>query len=323
MGTDTLRVRVAHIARIARDIQSYELVPKEGSRLPGFDPGAHLDLHTPKGHIRQYSLCNDAQETHRYVIAVQREAQGRGGSIALHDSVREGDTLLVSPPRNTFPLLHARAYVLVAGGIGITPLLAMARVLQRTGAEYVLHYCARTREQTAFLEELTSPPFASRVRLHLDGGDPSKGLDVGQLLATRQPGTRLYCCGPLGLMQAMRAAVLRSGWPWEKAHFESFTAAGVNTALGLEDSEFEVAIRSTGTVLRVPKGQSLLNVLRRNGLKVPSDCEAGTCGTCLTRICDGVPDHRDSFFGGPEQARQDRMLVCVSRAKSRRLVLDL
>jgi vanillate O-demethylase ferredoxin subunit len=323
MGTDTLRVRVVHIERIARDIQSFELVPKEGSSLPGFEPGAHLDLHTPRGHIRQYSLCNDAQETHRYVIAVQREAKGRGGSIALHDSVREGDILLVSPPRNTFPLLHARAYVLVAGGIGITPLLAMARVLQRTGAQYELHYCARTPEQTAFLEELTTPPFATRVHLHFDGGDPSKGLDVGQLLATRRPGTRLYCCGPVGLMQAVRAAVLRHGWPWEKTHFESFTAAGVNTALGLEDSEFEVSIRSTGTVLRVPKGQSLLNVLRRNGLKVPSDCEAGTCGTCLTRLCDGVPDHRDSFFGGPEQAGQDRMLVCVSRAKSRRLVLDL
>jgi vanillate O-demethylase ferredoxin subunit len=241
----------------------------------------------------------------------------------LHDTVREGDPLLVSAPRNTFPLLHARAYVLVAGGIGITPLLAMARVLQRTDAEYTLHYCTRTPERTAFLEELSSPPFASRVHLHHDDGDPAKGLDVSQLLSRRQPGTRLYCCGPVGLMQAVRVAMLRHGWPWEKAHFESFTAAGVNTALGTEDSEFEVSIRSSGAVLRVPKGQSVLNVLRRNGLRVPSDCEAGSCGTCLTRVCDGVPDHRDSFFGGPEQAGQGRMLVCVSRARSRRLVLDL
>ena len=229
----------------------------------------------------------------------------------------------MSAPRNTFPLLHARSYVLVAGGIGITPLLAMARVLERAGAEYMLHYCTREPERTAFLQELTAPPFCSRVRIHHDEGDPARALDVGGLLATRRPGTRLYCCGPAGLMGAVRAAAARYGWPPEKVHFESFTAAGVNAALGLEDGEFEVAIRSTGAVLRVPRGQSVLNVLRRNGLRVPSACEAGSCGTCLTRVCEGVPDHRDSFFGGDRPAGQDRMLVCVSRARSRRLVLDL
>jgi vanillate O-demethylase ferredoxin subunit len=323
MSTKTLRVRVARITRMATEVLAYELVSQDGGALPPFEPGAHLDVHTSRGHVRQYSLCNDAQETHRYVIAVQREAQGRGGSIALHDTVREGDTLLVTAPRNTFPLLHARSYVLVAGGIGITPLLAMARVLQRTGAAYELHYCTRSPERTAFLEELSAPPFATHVHFHHDGGDPAKGLDVRALLARRQPGTRLYCCGPVGLMQAVRAAVLQHRWPPEKTHFESFTAAGVNTALGAEDSEFEVTIRSTGAVLQVPKGQSVLQVLRLNGLEVPSDCEAGSCGTCLTRVCDGEPEHRDSFFGGPEQAGQGRMLVCVSRARSRRLVLDL
>lgn len=323
MSTNTLRVRVACITRVATDIQAYELVSPDGGSLPAFEPGAHLDVHTPRGHVRQYSLCNDAQETHRYVIAVQREPQGRGGSIALHDTVRQGDTLLVTAPHNTFPLLHARAYMLVAGGIGITPLLAMARVLQRTGVAYELHYCTRSPERTAFLEELSAAPFAAHVHLHHDGGEPSKGLDVRALLARRQPGARLYCCGPVGLMQAVRAAVRQHGWPAEKAHFESFTAAGINTALGTEDSEFEVTIRSTGAVLQVPKGQSLLTVLRSHGLQVPSDCEAGTCGTCLTGVCGGEPEHRDSFFGGPEQAGPKRMLVCVSRARSRRLVLDL
>ena len=323
MGTDTLRVRVAHISRVARDIQSFELIPTEGLSLPGFEPGAHLNVHTPGGHVRQYSLCNDAQETHRYLIAVQKEPRGRGGSIALHDGVRTGDCLLVSLPRNTFPLQYARSYLLVAGGIGITPLLAMARVLQRTSADYTLHYCTRSPDRTAFLEELSAQPFASRVHLHHDGGEPSQGLDVGALLATRAPGARLYCCGPVGLMRAVRAAATLHGWPRDKVHFESFSAEGVNTVLAREDSEFEVAIRSTGAVFSVPKGQSVLNVLRRNGLKVPSECEAGNCGTCLTRICDGEPDHRDSFFAGPDPAGQKRMLVCVSRAKSRRLVLDL
>ena len=320
---DALRVRVTRITRVAHGISSFELVPWEGSSLPAFEPGAHLDVHTPRGHVRQYSLCNDARETHRYLIAVQRDPNGRGGSVALHDAVCEGDGLVVSRPRNTFPLLHARAYLLVAGGIGITPLLPMVRALQREGTPYTLHYCTRSPERTAFLEELSAPPFAQHLRLHHDQGDASRGIDVDALLETRQPGARLYCCGPAGLMGAVRKAALRHGWPGEKLHFESFTAQGVNTALGLENSEFEVAIRSTGVVLPVPNGQSVLNVLRRNGLQVPSDCEAGTCGTCLTGICEGEPEHRDSFFTGPEQAGSKRMLVCVSRARSRRLVLDL
>jgi vanillate O-demethylase ferredoxin subunit len=323
MISDTLRVRVSRIERVAEGIRSFELVSPEGSPLPGFEPGAHLDVRTPGDHVRQYSLCNDAQESHRYVIAIQRESSGRGGSAALHDFVQEGDTLTVSPPRNTFPLLFARSYVLVAGGIGITPLLAMARVLQRTGVPYTLYYCTRSPERTAFLEELSAPPFASRVFLHHDGGDPARGLDMGGLLATRPPGARLYCCGPAGLMQAVRAAATAQGWPQEKLHFESFTAQGAEAVSGRADTPFEVALRSTGAVYPVPQGQSALGVLRRNGVKVPSDCEAGACGACLTRVCEGVPDHRGTFFGDPEQAGTGRMLLCVSRAKTRRLVLDL
>lgn len=322
VANDTLRVRVGRISREAEGIQAYELLPTEGDTLPAFEPGAHLDVHVPGGFVRQYSLCNDATERHRYVIAVQRDANGRGGSRSLHDTVREGDVLTLGPPRNSFPLLFARSYVLVAGGIGITPLLCMARALQRQGADWRLHYCTRSPERTAFLAELMAPPFTGRVHVHHDGGDPSQGLDVRSLLATRPPGARLYCCGPTGLMGAVREAVTTHLWPKEKVHFESFSAEGTNAALGLEDAEFEVTIRSTGQVLRVPRGQSVLNVLRRNGLKVPSDCEAGSCGTCLTRVCEGEPEHRDSFFT-QEPAGAGRMLVCVSRAKSRKLVLDL
>lgn len=323
MGNDTLRVRVQRIGREAEGIQSYELVPTEGGTLPPFEPGAHLDVHVPGGHVRQYSLCNDAVERHRYLLAVQCERQGRGGSRAMHEGVREGDTLTVSTPKNNFPLLYARGYVLVAGGIGITPLLAMARQLQRTGADWRMYYCTRSPERTAFLAELSAPPFAGRVHVHHDGGEVSRALDMKAVLATRAPGTRLYCCGPAGLMKAVREAATAHAWPKEKVHFESFTAEGTGAALGAEDADFEVAIRSTGQVLRVPRGQSVLNVLRRNGLKVPSDCEAGNCGTCVTRVCEGQPEHRDSFFTASEPAGDQRMLVCVSRAKSKRLVLDL
>ncbi|WP_426755814.1 PDR/VanB family oxidoreductase [Myxococcus sp. Y35] len=324
MVDDILRVRVARIAREAEDILSYELVAAEGGALPAFEAGAHLEVRVPgPGDFRrEYSLCNDPAETHRYVITVARDAKGRGGSAAMHERVHEGDELEVRAPRNNFPLLFARSYVLVAGGIGITPLLAMARTLERTGANYTLYYCAREPGRAAYRELLSQAPFAERVRFSFDGGDPSKGLDVKALLATRLPGARLYCCGPASLMKAVRDAATLHRWPWEKVHFESFTAAGTSAVTGREEQDFEVAIRSTGQVLQVPAGQSVLNVLRRNGVRVPSDCEAGTCGTCVTRVCDGQPDHRDTFFQ-TEPAGDQRMLVCVSRARSKRLVLDL
>lgn len=324
MVNDTLRVRVASITREAEDILAYELVAEDGGALPPFEAGAHLEVRVPGpgDYVRSYSLCNDPDETHRYVIAVQRDGQGRGGSRAMHERVSVGDVLEVGSPANNFPLLFARGYVLVAGGIGITPMLAMVRVLERTGASYTLHYCARTPERTAFRELLSTAPFKDRVRFYFDGGDPSKGLDVKALLATRGPGARLYCCGPAGLMKAVRDAATHYQWPWEKVHFESFTAEGASAATGREDTDFEVTIRSTGQVLRVPAGQTVLNVLRRNGLRVDSDCEAGSCGTCVTRVCEGQPDHRDTFFQ-QEPAGDQRMLVCVSRARSRRLVLDL
>ncbi|MBU8896687.1 oxidoreductase [Corallococcus sp. H22C18031201] len=320
----TLRVRVARITREAEGIQSYELVAADGGALPAFEAGAHVDVTVPgmEAALRPYSLCNDPAETHRYVIAVQRDDVGRGGSRAMHERVHEGDTLEVSEPRNDFPLLFAKSYVLIAGGIGVTPLLSMARALQRTGAQWLMHYCTRSPERTAFLELLSSPSFAGNVHVHHDGGDPSQGLPVCDVLATRGPGTRLYCCGPVGLMKAAREAATLHKWPWEKVHFESFTAEGIGAASGHEEQDFEVVIRSTGQVVRVPAGQSVLNVLRAHGLTVPSDCEAGSCGTCLTRVCEGTPEHRDTFFGGMS-ADDSRMLVCVSRARSRRLVLDL
>ncbi|MFP2903842.1 PDR/VanB family oxidoreductase [Pyxidicoccus sp. 3LFB2] len=324
MVNDTLRVRVASIVREAEDILSYELVSEGGGALPSFEAGAHLQVRVPGpgDFVRAYSLCNDPDETHRYVIAVHRDGNGRGGSRAMHERVHVGDVLEVSAPNNTFPLLFARSYVLVAGGIGITPMLAMVRMLERTGANYMLHYCSRTPERTAYRELLSAAPFADRVRFYFDGGDPTKGLDVKALLATRGPGARLYCCGPTGLMKAVRDAATHHKWPWEKVHFESFTAEGTRAATGLVDHDFEVTIRSTGQVLKVPAGQSVLNVLRRNGVRVESDCEAGSCGTCITRVCDGQPEHRDTFFQ-QEPAGDKRMLVCVSRSRSKRLVLDL
>ncbi len=323
MRHDRLRLRVQRITPEAEGIQSYALVSPEGAALPAFEPGAHLDVHVPGGLVRQYSLCNDSAQTHRYVIAVQREPGGRGGSRALHEQVREGDVLTVHPPRCDFPLLHARGYVLVAGGIGITPLLSMAHALVRQGVPWHLHYCTRSPERTAFRALLGSPALAPHVTLHHDGGEPARALDFKALLATRAPGTRLYCCGPAPLMRAVREASSLHDWPREKVHFEAFSAEGTSAVGAQADAEFQVVVRSTGATYAVPPGHTVLQVLRQNGLRVDSSCEAGTCGACLTRVLEGHPEHRDTYLPEARRAECREVLVCVSRARSRTLVLDL
>jgi vanillate monooxygenase ferredoxin subunit len=321
MGQDTRRVRVARVTREAEDINAYELVPEEGGELPAWDAGSHLDVALPGGLVRPYSLCNEPAERHRYVIAVQREAKGRGGSRAMHDQVREGTVLAVSRPRNAFRLQPAPFTLLIAGGIGITPLLAMARTLLREGRPFVLHVCTRSPERTAFRELLASPELSPHVHVHHDGGDPKKGLDVRALLAHRPAGAHLYCCGPNGLMGAVREAALAGGWPQEAVHFESFTAEPL--VASASDDGFEVVVRSTGQVLPVPRGKSILNVLLEAGLMVPSSCESGTCGTCQTNVLEGEADHRDSVLTDEEKRAGRCMMVCVSRARSKRLTLDL
>ncbi len=323
MVPDDLHLRVERITPEAEGILSYELASADGDPLPSFEPGAHLEVQVPGGQVRQYSLCGDPEERSRYRLAVQYELQGRGGSRAMHERVRPGDVLTTSLPRNDFPLMYARGYVLVAGGIGITPLLAMAHVLRRRGAIWSLHYCTRSPERTAFRELLASPDFAGHVTFHHDGGDPKRGLDVDALLATRAPGMRLYCCGPAGLMRAVRQASNHHQWPREKVHFEAFSAEGTGAIGDGADTEFQVVIRSTGATYPVPPGKTILNVLRQNGLQVPSSCEAGTCGTCLTHVLEGEPEHRDTFLSEPQRILGCNMLLCVSRARSRKLVLDL
>ncbi|HEY0096620.1 MAG TPA: iron-sulfur cluster-binding domain-containing protein [Archangium sp.] len=183
--------------------------------------------------------------------------------------------------------------------------------------------CTRSPERTAFRALLASPAFAGHVTFHHDGGDPARGLDVKALLATRTGGTRVYCCGPAPLMRAVREATVQHEWPREKVHFEAFSAEATGAISDRADTEFQVVIRSTGATYPVPPGQTVLNVLRKNGLRVQSDCEAGTCGTCLTRVLDGDPDHRDTYLPEAQRTARCNMLVCVSRARSRQLVLDL
>ena len=316
---ELMSLRVADKATIAQDIVRFELALPDGGELPPFTAGAHVHVVTPQGKDRRYSLCNRLAERHRYTIAVKREAAGQGGSAEMVDDVQPGATLEVSHPFNYFPLAEeGSSHLLVAGGIGITPILAMARELVARRADFRLEYCTRSPQATAFLEELSAPEWNGRVRIHHDGGAPPARLPFADLIANRQGDTHLYCCGPRGLMRAVRAAA--GHWPSGAVHFEDFGTSQELAEPGA-DLPFVVRLARAGRAVEVPAGVTILDALRRSGLEVPSSCESGTCGTCRTRLLEGVGDHRDFVLDEDEQ--RGEIMICVSRARSRELVLDL
>jgi vanillate O-demethylase ferredoxin subunit len=318
---DTLTVRVARKRQEAQDICSLELEHPQGQPLPAFTAGAHLDVHLPGGLVRQYSLCNTPGDTRRYQIAVLRDAQSRGGSQAVHEALHEGDVLSISAPKNHFPLAaQAQRHLLLAGGIGVTPMLAMAETLSAQGAAFELHYCTRSRGRTAFVERLGAAAYAGQVRLHHDDGDAAQKLDIAALLSACDAGTHLYVCGPQGFMDAVLGTARAQGWPEERLHYEFFGAAPVASA---QDAAFDIEIASSGRVIPVRAGTTALQALLDAGLDIPMSCEQGVCGTCLTRVKSGQPDHRDHYLTPEEQAANDQFLPCCSRARSARLVLDL
>jgi vanillate O-demethylase ferredoxin subunit len=316
-----LSVRVTRKTAEAEDICTFELASIDGTPLPAFSAGSHIDVQVPGGLTRQYSLCNDPAESHRYLIGVLRDAASRGGSAAMHAQVHEGSVLSISPPKNHFALAHhAPRHLLLAGGIGVTPILCMAERLAATGADFQMHYATRSRARTAFFERIRRAPFAGHVHFHFDDGAAEQKLDIGTLLASQPAGTHLYVCGPQGLMDAVLGTARTGGWDEPRLHYEFFSA-DVGPRAG--DGAFEVQLASSGRVIRVPAGQSVLDALADAGVVVPSSCEQGVCGTCLTRVIDGVPDHRDQYLLPEEQAANDQFLPCCSRANSARLVLDL
>ena len=318
----TLSVRVARKANEALDIQSFELVDPQGSALPAFTAGAHIDVFLPNGLIRQYSLCNDPGETHRYLIGVLRDPATRGGSEAMHDQVNEGDLLQISAPKNHFPLAEqAQRSLLLAGGIGITPILCMAESLARQGADFEMHYCTREEARTAFAARLAAAPFASAVQFHFDAGAPDQKLDLPALLAQPRTGTHLYVCGPKGFINAVLDQAKAAGWPAEQLHCEFFAGEEVKALAG--DGSFQVKLASSGKLITVPADTTVVKALGAAGVDVMVSCEQGVCGTCLTKVLEGEIDHRDQYLTPEEQAANDQFLPCCSRAKSPMLVLDL
>jgi vanillate O-demethylase ferredoxin subunit len=315
-----LRVHVVRKTQEAQDIASFELAAADGEPLPPFSAGAHVDVELRPGLVRQYSLCNDPAERHRYVIAVLRDPKSRGGSQAMHDNIREGDTISIGVPKNHFPLAPAGRYLLLAGGIGITPILCMADRLARIDAAFTMHYCARSPERMAFRERIAGAPFAGRVHLHFDSDADRRRFDIDATLRDLTPDTHLYVCGPSGFIDAVTGTARAQGWADERVHREYFGAAAQDTS---GDVPFDVRIASSGQVLNVPAGKSVIQVLQESGIEVPVSCEQGVCGTCVTRVLDGVPDHRDSYFTDDERAANDQFTPCCSRARTSSLVLDL
>ncbi|MDF3834349.1 PDR/VanB family oxidoreductase [Cupriavidus basilensis] len=313
-----MQVRIASKTDAADRIAVFELVAADGGSLPPFTAGAHIDVHLGNGLLRQYSLCNDPAETHRYQLGVLRDPASRGGSIAMH-ALAVGDMLEISAPKNHFPLqADAGHSVLLAGGIGVTPILAMAQSLAHAGASFEFHYCTHSAARTAFRERLALDDLRERTYLYHD--DEGQYADLRLLLAAPRPDTHLYVCGPAGFMNAVLDAARAAGWPESNLHREYFAAPETQSVPGVA---FQVKVQSTGQIVDIAPDETVVQALAAHGIEIQTSCEQGVCGTCLTRVLEGEPDHRDAYLTDEERVANNQFLPCCSRAKSAMLVLDL
>lgn len=319
---ETLQVFVKSVTHLADGINAWEFRRPGGAELPAFTAGGHIDLLLSNGLVRSYSLCNSQDERNRYVVAVRMDDPGRGGSKFVHQSLRAGDRIDISLPRNHFRLVEDASHVLlIAGGIGITPIWSMVQRLESLGRSWQLHYCVRTRDRCAFFDELSALEARrpGRVHFNFDHEPGAKVTDIGALVAGALRGAHLYCCGPRPMLEAFEAATARNGIPPELVHLENFSPVA-EAAL---DGGFEVELRRSGKVLAIPPGQTILDILIDAGLSPLHSCMQGVCGTCETVILDGIPDHRDSVLTPAEKASNRTMMICCSGSKSARLVLDI
>jgi vanillate O-demethylase ferredoxin subunit len=296
----------------AEDICSFEFADPKGKMLPPFSAGSHVDVRVRDGLVRQYSLCNDPKDTHRYLIGVLRHADGRGGSRAMHDELQLGDIVDVSVPKNHFPLDHAaKRSLLLAGGIGVTPILCMAERLANVDADFEMHYCTRSAARTAFLDRIGQSSFAQRVSFHFADGPAEQLVDISALLDRPGPDTHLYVGGPSGFMDLVIATAKEKGWPEAHVHREYFSGEIHDTR---NNVSFNVRLASTGKVIPIAKEKSVVAALAEHGIEIATSCAEGVCGEI---------EHRDRFLTAEERARNDQFTPCCSRTHSGTLVLDL
>jgi ferredoxin-NADP reductase len=313
-GEKTLQVRLRALIWEAPGVLSLQLTAADGGPLPAFEPGAHIDLKLPNGALRQYSLCGDPNDTSHYRLGI-RAISGGLSSTFVHKALRPGELLTVSMPRNNFPLVEAKHYIFVAGGIGITPFIPMMREASAKRRPWTLIYCNRRNEDAPFLAEIRT--LGGEISLH--SSEAGSRLDVAKRFGTVEKDATIYCCGPESLMTAVEEATKE--WPEGSVHFEWF--APRSRASDEADGSFEVVCQASGITVTVPANKTILEVLGENGIEVPRSCEQGVCGTCELRVISGEVDHRDSILSSSERAASATMMVCVSRAKGPRLVLDV
>lgn len=311
-----MKVKITAIRDEATDIRSYRLEPVSGG-LPAFTAGSHVDVHIGDGLVRQYSICSDPADRSHYLLGVQKDPKSSGGSLAVFEHFRPGQEIEISEPRNHFKLREEGAdFVLIGGGIGVTPILAMAQRLSALGKTFRLHYLVRSADRFGFGALLDRMALGERLLRHCDA---EQGLaDVSALVGAHEAGRHVYCCGPESLMTAVKSAT--RAWSPMSVHFEHFTR--VETSAN-RNAAFEIQLGHDGPVHAVGPGQTVLEVLRAQGIAVETQCTQGLCGTCEQRVLAGEVDHRDLVLEDDEKARHDCMMVCVSRARSQRLVLDV
>lgn len=318
-SAETRKLMVRAIRWQAKGICSFDLEDPEGHALEPVEPGSHVDVHLPSGIVRSYSLAGDPKDQSHWLIGVLREPKSRGGSLAMHDKVRAGDLIDVGAVRNAFPMTKsAKHSILLAGGIGITPLKSMAHALSDSGASFEMHYCARGQSHVAFAKELQNVVPHDRLHFHFDDGEPGKGLDIHALLKDVQPETHVYYCGPAGFMNACAEATAH--WPQEVIHCEHFKAPE-SAPSDLPDGAFEVRLVKSGETIQVGPDQTIVRAIELTGRRVPTSCLSGLCGACKVSYVDGEVDHRDYILNDEE--RSHCLTVCVSRAKGKTLSLDL
>lgn len=300
------------------DVVVLDLALADGAALPAFEAGAHVDIHVAPGLVRQYSLCSDPADASVYRLGVLKDPDSRGGSVGVHEALVEGREVQISTPRNLFPLAaDARRSILLGGGIGITPMIAMAYALKAAGKSFELHYCSRSESKAAFLAELERE-FGERLVLHFDDAGEAARIDPRGLCGAAQAGTHLYVCGPGGFMDWVIDQARAAGLPDRQIHFEYFSAE-----VDVSGEAFEVYAQISDVTVRVGPNESISMALKAAGVKVQMSCEEGVCGTCICDVLEGTPEHRDRFLTDDEKADNDQIALCCSRAKSARLVVDI
>lgn len=315
-------VRIVSTKYEADGVVSFVMADPNGAPLPTFSAGAHIDVWIAENECRQYSLCSAPAEKNSYMIGVLREDEGAGGSVWAHKNLRAGEIIEISKPRNLFPVSdQADLHILLAGGIGVTPLISMIHELEAKGARYELHFCTRSANRTPFMDFLRPRIQAGHVHIYHDDGDPTAGLDIAAFLLEQHNGANLYYCGPAGFMAAAKDA--SSHWAKGSVHFEYFSSPVCDALDGDEktDLAFQVKLKDSGEIFDVPADQTIVEVLRENGIPVDTQCEDGFCATCMTRYVSGEPEHRDSVLDDDD--RTQFVLICCARSKTPLLELDL